>query len=191
MTYVGSKRRPGRVTVGLWNGYDKHVMREPHRRAISRAGAVAAAFECNLALLGFPLPEDVKTPEALARWAGERTSIGQGAAYFVEIARGGRVALFGYPHGGFPPQLGAPVATTSKPRPGRAAALADLGARVRGGESLLLVFGVGPHGLPEAARGACEVDFDVSGRGYSLETATALGAVTAAIWYATRTASPG
>jgi hypothetical protein len=179
------------VTLGLWNGYYKHVMREPHRRAISRAGAVAAAFEANLALFGFPLPEDVRTPEQLARWAGERTTIGQDAAYFIELAGAGRVGLFAYPEGGFPPQLGTPVATTPSPRAGHAVALSGLASRVGAGESVLLVFGLGPHGLPKAVHGACADDFDVSGRGYSLETATAMGAVTAAIWYATKTATQG
>jgi hypothetical protein len=166
-------------------------MREPHRRAISRAGAVAAAFEANLALFGFPLPDKVQTPEELARWAGERTSIGQDAAYFVEIARAGRVGLFPTPGAGFPPQLGTPVATTSKPRAGRAVGVGDVGARVAAGESVLLVFGLGPHGMPEGTRRACAFDLDVTPGGYSLETATAIGAVMAAIWYATRRASPG
>lgn len=191
MTYVGSTGRVGRVTLGLWNGYDKHVMREPHRRAISRAGAVAAAFEANLALFGFPLPEDVRTPEQLARWAGERTSIGQDAGYFIELATAGRVGLFGYPEGGFPPQLGTPVATTSKARAGRAVDDGEIAGRLARGESVLLVFGLGPHGLPKQVVAACAAEFDVTGRGYSLETATAMGAVTAAIWTAARRRGPG
>lgn len=191
MTYVGSKGRIGRVTLGLWNGYDKHVMREPHRRAISRAGAVAAAFEANLALFGFPLPGDVRTPEQLARWAGERTSIGQYAGYFIELSKAGRVSLFGFPRAGFPPQLGTPVATTSKAGGDRAVATEDLARRVAGGESLLLVFGLGPHGLPREVVEACQAEFDVTGRGYSLETATAIGAVMGAISTAARRSSPG
>jgi hypothetical protein len=169
------------VTLGLWNGYDKQVLREPHRRAISRAGAVAAAFEANLALFGFPLPQDVRTAEQLARWAGERTSIGQDAGYFIEIARAGRVSIHPFPQAGFPPQLGAPVATTSKPRPAARLTVEEVGARVASGTSVLLLFGLGPHGLPKQAREACNHDVDVTSGGYSLETATAIGAVTAAI----------
>lgn len=182
--------RPGRITLGLLNTYDRRVLREPHRRAIARAGAVAAAFDANLALFGFPLPQGVKTAVELARWSSEKTTIGQDAAYFVSLAKGGRAALFGEPTGGFPPQLGTAVATTSNPRLAKALTVERLAERVRGGEGVLLVFGLGPHGLPEDARRACAADFDVTEAGYSLETATAIGAVTAVLWYASRRRGP-
>ena len=83
-----------------------------------------------------------------------------------------------------------PVATTSNPRMGKTLTADAIGERVRGGESFLLVFGLGPHGLSQEIRKACAADFDVTEGGYSLETATALGAVTAAVWYATRTRRP-
>lgn len=178
--------RSGRVTLGLVNTYDKRVMREPHRRAIARAGAVAAAFEANLALFAFPLPHDVRTPNEFAAWSREKTTIGQDGGYFVDLAADGRVALFGGGERGFPPQLGTPVATTSRPRLGKGITAEALGARVRGGESVLLVVGLGPHGLPDAWRRACSADFDVTEGGFSLETATAIGAVMAAVWYAAR-----
>jgi uncharacterized protein len=175
------------VTLGIMNMYDPRTMREPARRAIARAGALAAAFESNLALFAFPMPASVKTPEQLAQWSGEKTTIGQDAEYFQRIAREGRVALFPAPKAGFPPQLGTPIATTSIPRMGKTVKADDLGARLRGGESVLLVFGLGPHGLPPELLKLCTADFDVTEAGYSLETATAMGAVTAAVWYATRT----
>jgi uncharacterized protein len=178
--------RLGRVTLGIMNMYDRRTMREPHRRAIARAGAVAAAFDCNLSLFGFPLPAGVSTPEALAAWSGDRTTIGQDAAYFQAIAGEGRVSLFPSPSGGFPPQLGTAVATTSKPRLGKALKADALADRIRGGESVLLVFGLGPHGLADDVRRMCSADFDVSENGFSLETATAIGAVTAVVWYATK-----
>lgn len=186
MTRLDSARR-GRVTLGIVNTYDRRAMREPHRRAISRAGAVAAAFESNLALFGFPLPQGARTPEQLAEWASTKTTIGQDAAYFVELARAGHVGLFGEVDKGFPLQLGTPIATSSQVRVGKGIRLEELAARLRAGESVLLVFGLGPHGLPAQARRACQSDFDVSQRGYSLETATAIGAVMSALWYATRT----
>ena len=172
------------------NTYDRRTMREPHRRAIARAGAVAAAFEANLALFGFPMPPSVKTPEQLAAWSHEKTTIGQDAEYFQRIAREGRVTIAPEPKAGFPPQLGTPVATASSPRLGKSLKLDALAERIAGGESVLLVFGLGPHGLPPEIRKACAADFDVTEAGYSLETATAMGAVTAAVWYATRKRTP-
>ncbi len=181
---------PGRVTLGIMNTYDRRTLREPHRRAIARAGAVAAAFDCNLALFAFPLPGAVRTPEELAAWSGEKTTIGQDAEYFQRIAKEGRVGLFAEPRAGFPPQFGTPVATTSNPRLGKLLKVEALGERIRGGESVLLVFGLGPHGLPAEVRRACAADFDVTEAGFSLETATAIGAVTAVVWYAARKRPP-
>jgi hypothetical protein len=178
------------VTLGIINTYDKQKMREPHRRAIARAGAVAAAFEANLALFGFPLPEDVHTPAQLAAWSRQKTTIGQDAGYFVELAESGRVGIFEEAERGFPPQLGTPIMTTSKPRAEKAVTLSVLALRVGGGESVLLVFGLGPHGLPETLRRACAADFDVTEEGYSLETATAIGAVASAVWHATQGVTP-
>ena len=178
------------MTLGIMNMYDPKTMREPQRRAIARAGALAAAFDCNLALFAFPLPKGVQTAEDLADWSSDKTTIGQDAAYFQRIAKEGRVGLFPHPRGVFPAHLGTPVATTSNPRLGRTLTAEQLGERIRGGESILLVFGLGPHGLSDEVRRACEADFDVTEGGYSLETATAMGAVTAAVWYATRTHRP-
>lgn len=185
MTRLDSER-PGRITLGLLNTYDRKVLREPHRRAIARAGAVASAFDCNLALFGFPLPQGVRTAEELALWSAEKTTIGQNAAYFVQLARAGRASLFPEPEGSFPAHLGTPVATTSTPRLAKALDVEGLAERVRGGESVLLVFGLGPHGMPTEIRRLCEADFDVTGGGFSLETATAIGAVTAVLWYAAK-----
>lgn len=185
MTRLGSAH-PGRITLGLLNTYDRRVLREPHRRAIARAGAVAAAFECNLALFAFPMPQGVRTVGELADWSSQKTTIGQDAAYFVALAKAGRAALFPEPQGSFPAQLGTAVATTSKPKLSRTLTIERLAERVREGESVLLVFGLGPHGLPEEARRACAADFDVTEASYSLETATAIGAVTAVLWYASR-----
>ena len=53
----------GRMTVGIYNAYDPKTFREPHRRVIARAGDLAMAFDMNLALFGFPLPEDRRNYE--------------------------------------------------------------------------------------------------------------------------------
>ena len=56
----------GRITIGLYNAYDPKKFREPHRRVIARAGDLAMAFNMNLALFGFPIPEDTNTPMEVA-----------------------------------------------------------------------------------------------------------------------------
>ena len=61
MVYEKSGRR-GRMTIGIYNAYDPNTFRDPHRRVIARAGDLAMAFNMNLALFGFPIPEDCRTP---------------------------------------------------------------------------------------------------------------------------------
>ena len=75
----------GRVTIGLYNSYDPKKFREPHRRVLARAGGLALAFDMNLALFGFPFPEDIKQPKELAEWVAGTTSIGSDGGYFVEL----------------------------------------------------------------------------------------------------------
>ncbi|NLU45539.1 MAG: DUF531 family protein [Euryarchaeota archaeon] len=174
--------RRGRVTIGLYNAYDPHRFREPHRRVIARAGDLALAFDMNLALFGFPVPEDTRTPLEVAQWIADTTSIGDDGRNFLKLAEQGRFHRFEYPAKGFPPQLGEPILTTSKPVPGRGVDLNHVADAVREGRSLLLVFGIGPHGVPKSVASIPKHDFDVTGGGHSLETCTALGAVCGALY---------
>lgn len=205
---------PGRLTLGLWNDYDPRRFAEAHRRALVRAAPLALAFDANLAAFGFPFddlaagggkvaerrgakgkdarrgeeeaPAELRAPADIAAFLAASTSVGKEAAPLVELAAHGRFAVFPLPERGFPPQLGRPVLTTSRPDPARATTAPALARAVAAGESLLLVFGLGPHGGGKDVREATRADFDVTGRGVSLETATALGACTAAIAYAPR-----
>ncbi|MCL1984607.1 MAG: DUF531 domain-containing protein [Methanomassiliicoccaceae archaeon] len=154
---------------------------EAHRRALARAGPLALAFDCNLALFGFPFPEEPGTPKELAEWVASTTSIGGDGRYFVELAEKGRFQSFPYPGKGFPPQLGEPILTTSKPDPKLSITLSDAKRMIDTGNSILLVFGLGPHGVPKSASGIPRYNLDITGGRYSLETCTALGAVVGAL----------
>ena len=172
----------GRITIALYNSYDPNKFREPHRRVIARTGDLAMAFDMNLALLGFPIPEDVKTPVEIARWVADTTSIGSHGEYFLELAEKGRFNKFPYPTKGFPPQLGEPVLTTSKPDEKKKTTVSEVAEMVKSGRSILLVFGIGPHGVPKEIAAIPKYHMDVTnGGGYSLETCTALGAVCGAL----------
>lgn len=190
---------PGRLTIGLYNSYDPRRLHDAHRRALARAAPLALAFGCNLATFGFPWKElagdlkttrsgeavevDLSTPLGIARTVAATTSIGEGGAYFVELAEKGRFQSFPFPERGFPPQLGAVVLTTE-----HAVCPKDTSARAVArdlvdGRSQLLVFGLGPHGVPKDVHAMAAWELDVTGGGhYSLETATALGAVVGAVF---------
>lgn len=171
----------GRITIALYNSYDPNKFREPHRRVIARTGGLALAFDMNLALFGFPIPEDIRTPVEIAEWVAGTTSIGGHGEYFTELAEKGRFSRFPYPSKGFPPQLGEPVLTTSKPDGKKRTTVGEVAAMVGEGKSILLIFGIGPHGVPKEIAAIPKFHMDVTGSGFSLETCTALGAVCGAI----------
>lgn len=172
----------GRITLGLYNSYDPAKFREAHRRALARAGGLAMAFDMNLALFGFPFPEDIKQPRELAQWVAGTTSIGSHGDYFMDLAEAGRFLSFPYPEKGFPPQLGEPILTTSKPDSKKSMTLRQTADMISHGQSVLLVFGLGPHGVPKNAAVIPKYNLDITGGKYSLETCTALGAVAGALY---------
>ena len=171
----------GRITIGLYNSYDPLKFREPHRRILARTGDLAMAFDMNLALFGFPIPEDMDTPVKIAEWVAGTTSIGERGNYFMELAEKGRFLRFPYPSKGFPPQLGEPILTTSKPIESKKIGLDQVAELICGGRSVLLVFGIGPHGVPKDVSAIPKMNLDITGGGFSLETCTALGAVCGAL----------
>ena len=72
--------------------------------------------------------------------------------------------------------------TTNRPDPGKATDGKRLAALLNDGTSILLVFGLGPRGLDDRdVYPLGRYHFDLTGRGLSLETATALGAAPALI----------
>lgn len=171
----------GRATIGLYNSYDQNF-REPHRRVIARAGDLARAYDMGLALFGFPIPEDARTPREVAEFVAGTTSIGGNGRNFLEMAEAGRFQCFPYPGKGFPPQLGEVVLTTSKPDPKKQITLDELVSTLRRGQSVTLLFGIGPHGVPKNVASIPRMHLDITPGGFSLETCTALGAVCGALY---------
>lgn len=169
------------MTLGLYNSLDPVRLAEAHRRDLARAAPVATAFDCNLAVFGFPFDKELRTPQEVADWLVTTTSIGQGGDWIVKLAQGGRFNHFPYPKGGFPPQLGEVVIATRKPFDGRKVAPRDVADLLRSGRSVLLVFGLGPRGLPEEVMAMGKLHMDLTERGISLETCTALGAAPAVV----------
>src|SRR5438093_121722 len=172
----------GRMTIGLYSSYDRSRFAEPHRRAIARAAPIALAFDGNLATFGFPFEEGLITPQEVAGWVSSTTSIGEAGLYLRELAQRGRFQTFGFPKRGFPPQLGEPIVTTNRPDPKKATTATALAGLLQRGTSILLVFGLGRRGLDDRdVYPLGRYHFDLTGRGLSLETATAIGAAPALI----------
>ncbi|MEM3341307.1 MAG: DUF531 family protein [Thermoplasmata archaeon] len=178
---TGTSNYRGRITIGLYNTYNPVKFMEAHRRAMCRAGALAEGFDCNLAFFGFPVPQEVRTPLEITEWATSNTTIGNEGENFVNVARAGRVSFFDFSRkGGFPPQLGEPVITTCRPEPEKSINPEEV-VRMLKKKSLLLLFGLGHKGLPEEIKVLGKYHLDITGKGASLETATAMGAVIGAL----------
>lgn len=176
----------GRLTLGLYNSYNLVQFRESHRRVIARAAPLAEAFDWNLAVFGFPFPPELGTSERVAEWISGTTSIGDEGKYTVELSDKGRLLIFDLPSKGFPPQLGTLIVTTRKPWKERSISVDEIARRTVAGESLLLLFGLGPKGLPPEVFEVAKSHFDVTGRGKSLETCTAIGSVVGSVSTAVR-----
>lgn len=170
------------MTIGLYNSYDPIKFAEAHRRAIARSAPVALAFDSNLATFGFPYERELRTPQEIAKWVSGTTSIGEEGRYLRELAEAGRFLTFEFPHRGFPPQLGEVVITTNRTEDRRQTSARSLANLLRRGTSILLVFGLGPHGLDDRdVLPLGRFHFDITGKGITLETATAIGAAPAII----------
>jgi hypothetical protein len=182
-----NERRMGRATMAIHNSYDPKVFREAHRRILARAGPLALAYDFNLVTFGFPFPEDLRQPQELADWVANTTSIGEDGSYLKDLAAKGRFQSFPYTAKGLPPQLGVAVLTTCDPDPAKKMNLEQLGSLLAGGQSVCLIFGAGPKGVPKEVRELAKYNLDITFNGHSLETCTALGAVAGALAHHLRT----
>ena len=178
--------RLGRATIGLYNSYDPVNFREAHRRALARAGALSLAFDQNLATFGFPFPRELSTPGEISDWVATTTSIGENGTYLRKLTASGRFQTFPFPGKGFPPQLGEIVLTTSRPDEKRTTGVEEVTSLLLGGRSICLIFGLGPRGVPENIHRIAKQHLDISGGFKSLETCTAMGAVSAVIAHSVR-----
>lgn len=180
--------RTGRLTIGLYNSYDPTRFVEAHRRALARAGATAWAFEANLVAFGFPFEHlaqregeefDPGQPVKIADWVADTTTIGSEGEHYVDLAEAGRFHIEEHPRRGFPPQYGTTVLATSRVPHAENTPTKDLVQMLASGRPLLLVIGLGPHGFPKRIEKHAKLRWDITDKGISLETCTALGAAPA------------
>lgn len=114
--------------------------------------------------------------------AGAKNAADSGdISHFVQLAQAGRFQVFEYPKKGFPPQLGTVVLTTEHAVCPKDTSARTVARDLVDGKSQLLVFGLGPQGTPADVREMAAWELDVTGKSIGLETATAMGAVVAAV----------
>jgi uncharacterized protein len=171
----------------LYNCYDPKQWHEIMRITLARAAPVAIAFDCDVATFGFPFEQarargakstdPLRTPADVAAFIADGTSIGEGGERFQDLVAGNRFHIL--PFGAPPARFGRIVATTPSPSRGKAVTPRAVAQEAAAGRDQLLLFGLGPRGLPPEVLATAPVELEITGKGISMETATALGALPA------------
>jgi uncharacterized protein len=148
---------------------------EVHLRAIGRAAPLCWAFGLDLGLIGFPTEDLAK----LVRLAGTETNIGEGRGYLEKLAQGGRIHLVSCQEDQTPDwdQLGWAVATTPTPdarKSGDFPQCLEQATAAKAGR-LCVLMGLGKKGLGPNMLKSAPSHLELTGKGVSLETATAMG----------------
>jgi len=166
------------LTLGIVNTYDRIKIHEAHYRSIARAAPIAYAFGFNLALFDYPFK---MSAEELVGFVKDKTTIGSSGKYLEELFRAGKFFVFDLPEKGFQPQFGSPVVTTSHPAREKHIRIEALAELIGKKKSFLFLIGLGHRGLPQELFDMAEYHLDITSKGVSLETCTAIGAVPAII----------
>lgn len=154
---------PSGHALALFDGYEGGLG-SVHLRAAARGAALCAAFGHELWLLAWPTGEAAALVEAVER----ETAVGESRRYLERLHEAGRLRLVACGRAGPDHWRGLePVATTPHPDPDKATGL--------DGEAVCLLVGLGKRGLPEALLERVGCHHELTGRGVSLETATAMG----------------
>lgn len=181
----------GRATLGLYNCYDPRQWHDIMRITLARAGPVALAFDCDLATFGFPFAQarrrgairhegGLDRPLDVAHFVSDTTTVGESTEPLVQLAEERRFHIHPFPTGAtWGARHGRVVATTPHPAPGKETTPLQLAQALQKGEHALVLFGLGPRGLPEPILTGASQHLEITGRGLSMETATALAALPA------------
>lgn len=182
-----------RLTLGLYNCYDPKQWHDIMRITLARAGPVCLAFDCDLATFGFPFEQargrgaktskPLRSPADIAAFVAASTSIGEGGEAFQALVAAQRFKAHPFPSDGqgFPVGPGRLVATTPSPDAGKRIGPLEVAKELALGHAQLLVLGLGPRGLPANVLDGAAHHLELTGKGISLETATALGAIPALV----------
>jgi hypothetical protein len=162
------------LTLGIVNTYDKIKIHEAHYRSIARAAPVVYAFGFYLALFDYPFKMEA---EELVIFVKDKTTIGGSGKYLEELFHSGRFFVFDLPDKGFQPQFGTLVVTTSHPAKEKQILPNELANSIIKKKSFLFLIGLGPKGLPKDLLDMAKFHLDITSKGVSLETCTAIGAV--------------
>ncbi len=176
---TGSRKRSHRNHIlALYDAYEG-AMKPVHFRAIARAAPLCAAFDLDLALMGFP-EDDLAL---IIDQTITETNIGKGGRLLRELALSGRILLIPATRSGSDwdtAKHGMPIGTTSHPDPARSMTMAGLQRKIANHEidsPLCLVMGLGRRGLPASLLSSFPYHLELTGKKIPLETCTVMGVI--------------
>ncbi len=152
-----------RSTLALVNSYSGGLG-APHVRAVARAAPLCIAFDLDLVLIDFP-----GTIDDIVDMVAADSQVGEGEGYARTLLQERRLKVLPLVSGLPEAWPGRPVATTPHPDPEKNRDLLTLEHPV------CLLVGVGRQGIPKRMLHAAQVHYELTGKGISLETATAMG----------------
>jgi uncharacterized protein len=164
------------LTLGIVNTYDKIKILDAHYRAIARAAPICHAFGFHLALYDFPFK---MTAEELVAFVMEKTTIGESGSYLKILYEKSHLSVSDLPKKGFPSHFGEIVITTSKPDSKKLVIPVKIAEEALRNRSFLFLVGLGHKGLPKELFERGKYHLDITCKGLSLETCTAIGAIPA------------
>jgi hypothetical protein len=150
----------------LYNSYDKLRLHDIHVRSVARAAPVCCALGFHLVLLDFPEPmyDHVVTS----------TTIGKSGALLQELKEKSQFTQLTKTL-----PLATLVVTTSQPHPQKKVTCQQLVHVSQRGNVLAFIIGLGRRGLPSSLKKKAAYHWDVTDKGISLETCTAIGYIAA------------
>jgi len=166
------------IVFCLVNTYDKLKLHEIHLRTIARAAPLCYAYDLHLALMDFNF---WRNEEEMVKQVVDYTTIGEHGRYAMELLKAGRIHLIEK----IPAHFGETIATTSKPDEKKKIGFEEMRDLIRR-RSVTFLIGLGRRGLPKEIMKKAKYHYDVTEKGISLETCSAMGAIAAAIWFAKR-----
>ncbi len=166
------------IVFCLVNTYDKLKLHEIHLRTIARAAPLCYAYDLHLALMDFNFWKD---EEEMVKQVAEYTTIGEHGRYAIELLKAGKIHLIDK----IPAHFGEVIATTSKPDEKKRITFEEMRDLIRRRSATFLI-GLGRRGLPKDIMKKAKYHYDVTEKGISLETCSAMGAIATAIWFAKR-----
>lgn len=164
----------GKVTICLVNTYDNLKWHDIHSRNIARAAPLCYYTGFDLCLFDFPFKEDYK--EFLLKEVKENTTIGEGGKYIEELINHGKLTAVNDPN----KLKGVFIATTSKPE--KSCDIETLTNNIIEGDDSIFFIGLGRRGLPREIRKMTNYHLDITGKGISLETCSAIGFIMGRIY---------